>query len=34
MGELFKVIAFVRGLSQALIGFGRGDLSRLLFAVG
>lgn len=34
MGELFKVIALARGLSQPLAGFARGDLSRLLFAVG
>lgn len=34
MGELFKVIALGRGLTQPLLGFSRGDLSRLLFAVG
>jgi SAM-dependent MidA family methyltransferase len=25
MGELFKVIAFARGFSQTLLGFGEGD---------
>jgi SAM-dependent MidA family methyltransferase len=33
MGELFKVVALSRGLTQPLAGFARGDLSRLLFAV-
>ncbi len=33
MGELFKAIALGKGLSQPLIGFARGDLSRLLFAL-
>ena len=30
MGELFKVIALTRGIESPLIGFRRGDLSRLL----
>ena len=30
MGELFKVIAFGRGLSGPLCGFSRGDLTRML----
>jgi SAM-dependent MidA family methyltransferase len=30
MGELFKVIALARGVEHPLLGFARGDLSRLL----
>jgi SAM-dependent MidA family methyltransferase len=30
MGELFKVIALTRDIESPLIGFRRGDLSRLL----
>ncbi len=30
MGELFKVVALTRGIESPLIGFRRGDLSRLL----
>jgi SAM-dependent MidA family methyltransferase len=30
MGELFKVIALGKGMDSALIGFARGDLSRML----
>ena len=30
MGELFKVMALGRGAGQPLLGFGRGDMSRLL----
>lgn len=30
MGELFKVIAFTRGVDDVLLGFSRGDLSRML----
>ena len=30
MGELFKVIAFAKNFPEPLLGFSRGDLSRLL----
>jgi len=30
MGELFKIIALGKGLSDTPIGFARGDMSRLL----
>jgi SAM-dependent MidA family methyltransferase len=30
MGELFKVIAFGKGLEERLSGFANGDLSRYL----
>jgi SAM-dependent MidA family methyltransferase len=30
MGELFKVIAFGKGMVNPLCGFARGDLTRLL----
>lgn len=33
MGELFKVMALGKGLAQPLLGFARGDRSRMLFAL-
>ena len=33
MGELFKVMALGKGLAEPLLGFARGDRSRMLFAL-